>query len=129
MVSVFRASLVDLTAYERAQAELREKVGAMFIQVRRLSYLHILRAIENAEYYTLATPDAHYTNIEYTPRKEVNGNYASETYRDNPYPSLTLPEYKKSYFYSVCIFIPILNEEVNRIGFIMMATHTPSEVK
>ena len=91
MVSVFGTSLpsgrVDLNTIARVQGELQEKVDTIFIQLRRLLYLNILRTINKAEYYTLATPDSHYTNIDYTPRKRVSGNYASESYGHTPYSS------------------------------------------
>ena len=84
MVSVFGTSLlsgrVDLNTIARVQGKLREKVDAIFIQLRRILYLNILRTIKKAEYYNVATPDAHYTNIDYTPRKRDSGNYASESY-------------------------------------------------
>ena len=91
MVSVFTTSLpsgrVDLNTIARVQGELQEKVETIFIQLRRLLYLNILRTIDKAQYYTLATPEAHYTNIDYNPRKRVSGNYASESYGHTPYSS------------------------------------------
>ncbi len=62
--------------------------GPLSVSVRRWMYRGILDILKTMKYYALTTPDTHFSNVEYTPQKTVTGNYATESYTTNPYPTI-----------------------------------------
>lgn len=101
-----------------AQGErgLKGEPGPIAIQTRRALYRDILKMMNGAKYYTLATPDTHYTNIDYTPTKSIIRNYAYESYERNPYPNLRFASaVTELHFYSACKLDSISGAEKNNI--------------
>ena len=111
MVSKFGTSLpsgaarIDLTSYAK-KTDLGA-IASLSSLSRRVLYRDVYSILKETQYYALASPfeNVHYTNVNYTPTIQRDGNYSLESYTRTPYPTLSMPDNTNSiYLYSICKF-------------------------